>query len=142
MVALNRRLSHWGPDAVFTCPSLRFATFSARQLHPVFLYHFHLQLGHGLASLGAIYGAEIPYIFNTADAGLGGLPLRIDIDGEQVRRIQQLWSDFARDGVPTTTLEWSAFDVDSKLVMTMSDDWSLTEDAYEERCEALSDVTF
>ncbi|MGB0645677.1 MAG: carboxylesterase/lipase family protein [Bradymonadia bacterium] len=140
--SLKQAIESLGTDAVFTCPSLRFAHLSAQQLHPVFVYHFHLQLGHGLASLGATHGAEIPYVFNTADAGLGGLPLRIDIETDQVRRIQQLWSDFARDGFPTTTLEWPAFDDDSKLVMTMSDEWSLTADAYQERCDVLSDVTF
>ena len=81
-------------------------------------------------------------MFNTADAGLGGLPLRIDIDADQVRRIQRLWTDFARDGLPTDTLQWTAFETDSQRVMTIGDDWALVSGAYEERCDVLSNVTF
>jgi para-nitrobenzyl esterase len=140
--SLKKAIEALGTDTVFTCPAMRFARASGEASHPVYLYQFQLHLGTGLSSLGATHGAEIPYVFDTAEAGLGGIPLTLDIDAEAVDRFQRLWTDFARTGMPTPSLSWDAFDSANQHIMMMGSDWSLATNPFTERCALLPEVSF
>ncbi len=139
---LRKAVEALGTDTVFTCPAMRFAQRSADAGQPVYLYQFQLHLGQGLSSLGATHGAEIPYIFNTADAGLGGIPLQLDIESEHVDRFQVLWTDFARTGSPSLSLDWAPFEATTQRVMVMGTEWRSLSNPFEERCLLLPEVGF
>lgn len=139
---LRKAVEALGTDTVFTCPAMRFAQRSADADQPVYLYQFQLHLGQGLSSLGATHGAEIPYVFNTADAGLGGIPLQLDIESEQVNRFQVLWTDFARTGSPSQSLDWAPFETTTQRIMVMGTQWQNLSNPFEERCSLLPEVRF
>jgi para-nitrobenzyl esterase len=140
--SLKKAIEALGTDTVFTCPAMRFARASAEASHGIYLYQFQLHLGTGLSSLGATHGAEIPYVFDTAEAGLGGIPLTLDIDSEDVERFQRLWTDFARTGTPTQNLSWDEFDTSAQKLMVMGSDWALATNPFSERCALLPEVSF
>lgn len=139
---LRKAVEALGTDTVFTCPAMRFARASAGLAHPVYLYQFQLHLGQGLSSIGATHGAEIPFVFDTADAGLGGIPLQLDIESEQIDRFQALWTDFARTGRPTPNLDWNPLEVNSPNVLVMAAEWAIVSNPFEERCALLPEVSF
>ena len=139
---LRKAVEALGTDTVFTCPGMRFAQRSADAGQPVYLYQFQLHLGQGLSSLGATHGAEIPYVFDTADAGLGGIPLQLDIESEQVDRFQALWTDFARTGRPSLSLDWAPFEATTQQVMVMGAEWHGQSNPFEERCSLLPEISF
>jgi len=79
----------------FHCPAARMAAATSAGGKPVFAYRFARVRpgGHGL---GAYHGAEIPYVFGTADAWLPAEPADIALS----RQVQQYWVNFARTGDP------------------------------------------
>lgn len=139
---LRKAVEALGTDTVFTCPAMRFAQRSAEVDRSVYLYHFQLHLGYGLSSLGATHGAEIPYVFDTADAGLGGIPLQLDIEAAQVERFQTLWTDFARTGRPSLSLDWNAYQTSTQNIMVMDTEWTSVPNPFEARCALLPEVSF
>ena len=134
---IRKSIEAMGTDAVFTCPALRFATDTSTPDYPIYLYQFRMDLGPALAFAGATHGAEIPYVFDTGEAGLLGLP--IEIDPAQAVKYQGLWRHFAYEGTPPTELMWPPFSSDNPSLMLMEPEWRLAQHDYEERC-ALLDV--
>lgn len=135
--SVRKAIEAMGTDALFTCPALRFASATSSEEYPVYLYQFRMNLGRALAFVGATHGAEIPYIFDTADAGLLGLP--IEIEPEQSVKYQRLWSHFAHHGAPPDELMWAPFDLNQPSMMFFETEWRTGFHEYAERC-ALVDV--
>jgi len=90
-----RRLELVGAGKAFHCPSARLAAQAAAAGQRAYVYRFARVRpgGHGL---GAYHGAEIPYVFDTADAWLPG-----DAADRRVSEaMQRYWVNFARSGNP------------------------------------------
>jgi para-nitrobenzyl esterase len=79
----------------FHCPSARLAGTVAASGRKAYLYRFE-RIRPGEHGLGAYHGAEIPYVFDTADAWLNGDAR----DAVLTRTMQDYWVNFARIGNP------------------------------------------
>ena len=93
--SLASRVDAVSSGKAFHCPAARMADRVASAGRPVFVYRFGRARpgGHGL---GAYHGAEIPYVFGTADSWLPGT----DEDDALARQMQAYWVNFARTGDP------------------------------------------
>ena len=93
--SLTDRVEAVSSGKAFHCPAARMAAATSASGKPVFAYRFKRVRpgGHGL---GAYHGAEIPYVFGTADAWLPAAPQ----DEALNRQMQQYWLNFARTGDP------------------------------------------
>ena len=93
--SLAHRLEIVSAAKAFHCPSARVADGAAMAGQRVFVYDFErVRLGqHGL---GAYHGAEIPYVFGTADAWLPS----VAGDRMVTEAMQGYWVNFARSGDP------------------------------------------
>ena len=130
--SIRKAIEAMGTDAVFTCPAFRFARQTSTSAYPVYLYQFRMGLGHALNFVGATHGAEIPYIFDTGEAGLLGLP--IEVESEQAAKFQRLWSHFAHAGEPPSELAWSRFDAESASMMLFEPEWRIVMHEYQDVC--------
>ena len=110
-------------DAIFTCPLRRFAVEATLEDAPVFVYQFQQFLSPGLGFLGSTHTAEIPYVFGQTSGRFFGLI--IDVDEEKSREVQAVWSDFARDGMPNSSLNWTPYTEADPAVMLMKPTWEL-----------------
>jgi para-nitrobenzyl esterase len=92
---LANRVDAVSSGKAFHCPAGRMADATAASGQPVHVYSFARVRpgGHGL---GAYHGAEIPYVFGTADAWLPAEPVDLALS----RQVQQYWLNFARTGNP------------------------------------------
>lgn len=81
--------------AEFLCPSRRIARNARNNGQPAWLYLF-TRVRPGADSLGAYHGAEIPYMFDTADAWL---PAN-ETDRRLTEAMTGYWVNFVRTGNP------------------------------------------
>jgi len=93
--SLAERLEAVSAAKAFHCPTARAAEAIAARGQPAFVYHFE-RVRPGPHGLGAYHGAEIPYVFDTADSWLPGDA----IDHRLARTMQAYWINFARSGDP------------------------------------------
>lgn len=91
----------------FACPALALARQVAREGLPVYFYYF-TRVRPGGEALGAYHGAEIPYVFDTADAWLPAA----ETDRELARIMGSYWTNFARKGDPNGAElpRWAPYD--------------------------------
>jgi para-nitrobenzyl esterase len=92
---LEARLDRLSGSADFHCPSLAMARAMRRRTDRVFVYRFS-RVRPGGAKLLAYHGAEIPYVFDTADAWLPGDA----VDRALTDRMLAYWVRFAKTGDP------------------------------------------
>jgi para-nitrobenzyl esterase len=92
---LAGRLEAVSAAKAFHCPSARTADAAAAAGQRVFVYHFE-RVRPGSHGLGAYHGAEISYVFNTADSWL---PSDAS-DHTLAQAMQAYWVNFARSGDP------------------------------------------
>jgi para-nitrobenzyl esterase len=92
---LAGRLEAVSAAKAFHCPSARTADAAAAAGQRVFVYHFE-RVRPGSHGLGAYHGAEISYVFNTADSWL----LSDASDHTLAQAMQAYWVNFARSGDP------------------------------------------
>jgi para-nitrobenzyl esterase len=93
--SLASRVDAVSSGKAFHCPAARMAKATTAGGKPVFAYRF-ARVRPGQHGLGAYHGAEIPYVFGTADAWLPGSPQDAALSGQ----MQQYWLNFARTGNP------------------------------------------
>ena len=79
----------------FLCPTVQLADIAIRNGNASFVYLF-TRVRPGAHNLGAYHGAEIPYVFNTADAWLPGDAR----DRTLTLRMIRYWVNFAAVGDP------------------------------------------
>jgi para-nitrobenzyl esterase len=93
--SLARRLEMLSAAKAFHCPSAWVASTAAAAGQRVFLYRFE-RIRPGQHGLGAYHGAEIPYVFGTADDWLPS----VATDRTVAEAMQGYWVNFARSGDP------------------------------------------
>ncbi len=93
--SLASRLEMVSAAKAFQCPSARAADAAAAAGQRVFVYDF-ARIRPGPHGLGAYHGAEIPYVFDTADLWLPGLAA----DRMVTEAMQGYWVNFAQSGDP------------------------------------------
>ncbi|PRP78607.1 butyrylcholinesterase-like [Planoprotostelium fungivorum] len=98
-------------DAIFTCPSRRFAEVVANQTD-TYVYEFNHKTEHSKWLMGDMtfcndhvcHGAELPYVFGT-------LPQFTSSERGLSDTMQSAWGNFAKDGVPSE--DWPKFSGDA-----------------------------
>jgi para-nitrobenzyl esterase len=110
-------------DVAFTAFSRRIAVLQARQA-PTFRYYFDL-LPQGVrgSRAGAAHGAEVPWVFGTADVcGCMGAALA-DADRQAGAALLERWAAFARTGRPDVASgeAWPADTLMRPVVMKFGD---------------------
>jgi para-nitrobenzyl esterase len=105
--------------AEFHCPSLAMARAVRRSGESVYVYRF-TRVRPGGERLLAYHGAEIPYVFDTADAWLPGDAL----DRRLTERMLGYWVHFARSGAPNGEglPAWQSFDPQREDYQVLGDD--------------------
>jgi para-nitrobenzyl esterase len=90
----------------FLCPARDVATESAIAGNATYAYYF-TRIRPGEHGLGAYHGAEIPYVFDTADSWLR----HSSIDRRLTQQISRYWTNFARTGNPNSAAleHWPRF---------------------------------
>ena len=100
-------------DTLLRRPLLKIMQHKANQGGaPVFAYVFT----HRVWPLGSYHGAEIPYVFrNGGDASLQDV-------------ISQVWTSFARDGIPSADVlpDWEAYSTEGGATMILDNESYLT----------------
>ena len=89
------RANKMSSAAEFFCPALSLAMRADEAGAPVFFYYFTRTRPDG-NMLGAYHGAEIPYVFDTADDWLP----HDETDTQLTKIMQDYWINFARTGTP------------------------------------------
>jgi para-nitrobenzyl esterase len=81
---------------IFTCDARRIARLHTAAGGVAYHYHFTHALYDVFIGLGALHGAEIPFVFGNSISGLPVLPAGIPLKNA----IQGYWSSFAHQGDP------------------------------------------
>jgi len=116
---LAARLDRLIGSAEFLCPSLAMARAMRRATDRVFFYRF-ARVRPGGAKLAAYHGAEIPYVFATADAWLPGDAT----DAALSDLMQSYWVRFAKTGDPNGEglPAWPVFDPEGEDHQLLGDE--------------------
>jgi para-nitrobenzyl esterase len=104
--------------AEFLCPSARLAAEVRGRGGRSFVYHF-TRVRPGPVTIGAYHGAEIPYVFDTADAWLPSDAT----DQALTHAMRSYWASFARSGVPAGPglPAWPAYDAKTRRYLELGD---------------------
>ncbi|MEM9181852.1 MAG: carboxylesterase family protein [Pseudomonadota bacterium] len=123
--------------AEFFCPALSLADEVGRADKPTFYYLF-TRTRPGGAELKAYHGAEIPYVFDTADDWLPA----DDGDHLLTNTMQAYWTNFARSGDPNSEAlpTWPRFD-NNRTILELGDKIGPLGDGSDQLCELLRTAT-
>jgi len=119
----------------FHCPSLAIADAQRQLTDRVYVYRFSRVRPKG-EKLLAYHGAEIPYVFDTADYWL---PAN-QIDWALTETMVAYWTQFAKTGDPNAAglPNWPAFDPIRELHQDLGDEVRSASGLHRGLCEALA----
>ncbi len=106
-------------SSYFHCPSKAFARAMRRKTERIYVYRFSRVRPNG-ESLLAYHGAEIPYVFDTADEWLPA----DSIDRALTDTMLGYWIQFAKTGDPNGSglPNWPAFDLNTEDYQDLGDE--------------------
>jgi para-nitrobenzyl esterase len=109
-----------GTDAIFRIPAVRLAEHQSAGGNDVFMYRFDYATPVFGGVLGACHALEIPFVFESLDAGAEMFvgPLNDDLR-TLARRMHAAWVAFARTGQPAADNlpEWPKYTADRRATM-------------------------
>lgn len=108
--------AQWVVDSMYRCPVVAQLVWHAAAGNPAFEYQFD-RAAPGRESLGAVHGAEVPYVFGS----LG--PQYAATDHDLSAAMQQYWTNFAKTGNPNGAglPQWPRFDVSARGYIEFTD---------------------
>jgi para-nitrobenzyl esterase len=115
--------TQWVVDSMYRCPVVAQLVWHAAAGSVGYEYQFD-RAAPGRESVGAVHGAEVPYVFGALVARNGGRGANYtDTDRELSSAIQQYWTNFAKSGDPNRPglPKWSKFDAASRPYMEFTD---------------------
>ncbi len=124
-------------DPQFVCPTRRFASAASNgQTEPVYRFLFSHGL-HGLifSPLGAFHGLELFFVFQRLEDMTYYFPRADDLELQS--RILELWTSFARDGVPATPggPSWPIYNAENDPFMNLNSPLTTDEGLRTEKCD-------
>ena len=73
------------------------------------------------ADIGAAHSVELMFVFDDRGVGTNSVYNGTNISDEVFNTVQQMWTNFARCGNPSTdSIEWKAYSVDDQNVMDIA----------------------
>ncbi|MEM9385029.1 MAG: carboxylesterase family protein [Pseudomonadota bacterium] len=120
--------------AEFWCPALALANRVESLEQAAYVYLF-TRVRPGADALLAYHGAEIPYVFDTADAWLPATP----IDDELTAAMQTYWVNFAMRGDPNSASlpTWLPYEHDTRRILELGDNIGLASGEWTELCDLI-----
>jgi para-nitrobenzyl esterase len=88
--------AQWVVDTMYRCPVVAELAWHASSGNPTWEYQFD-RAAPGREALGAVHGAEVPYVFGTLDSAAAKYS---EVDHTISNLIQQYWTNFAKTGNP------------------------------------------
>ena len=137
-------------DLMFTCPNRIYAKLALAKQPDIYVYNFAVNLANKdllkkvemfspdlkkqFADLGAFHGAELPFVFGNFN--YNGLDLTTKINTEISNRVIELWSSFARNGVPAASgaPEWPKFNAGTTPFMIIDSESKPAEKVKTDQC--------
>jgi para-nitrobenzyl esterase len=115
--------AQWVVDTMYRCPVLAELSWHATTGNPAWEYQFD-RAAPGREGLGAVHGAEVPYVFGTMDSTAAKYS---EVDHNISGLIQQYWTNFAKTGNPNGSgLEaWPAFEEPERKYLEFTADGSV-----------------
>ncbi len=113
-------------DARFVCPSREMARAAdAGQSQPAYRYFFQYR---DPSPFGAVHGLDVPFVWGTFEAVItpSGPYQPTATDLAVSAAMQQLWTGFARDGMPPAATGWPVWDPTDPVLVIDADLSTLT----------------
>jgi para-nitrobenzyl esterase len=110
--------AQWVVDSMYRCPVVVQAVWHAAAGNGTYEYQFD-HAPPGREALGAVHGAEVPYVFGLP----GSNPAYTAVDREISAAMQQYWTNFAKTGDPNGNglPRWPKFDASARGYLEFTD---------------------
>jgi len=114
--------TQWVVDTMYRCPVVAQLAWHAAAGNIGYEYQFD-RAAPGREAVGAVHGAEVPYVFGALSGGRGGVNYA-DADREISSAMQRYWTNFAKTGNPNgeNLPVWPKFDTASRGYMEFTQD--------------------
>jgi para-nitrobenzyl esterase len=109
--------AQWVVDTMYRCPVVAELQWHTAAGNPAWEYQFD-RAAPGREAIGAVHGAEVPYVFGTLDSKYSS------VDHGISEVIQQYWTTFAKTGNPNDggLSEWPGFSASAREYLEFTSD--------------------
>jgi para-nitrobenzyl esterase len=118
--------TQWVVDTMYRCPVVAQLMWHTAAGNAGYEYQFD-RAAPGREALGAVHGAEVPYVFGSLLGGRGGASYT-EADHALSSAIQQYWTNFAKTGNPNGAElpRWPKFDSAARGYLEFTDNGPVT----------------